>query len=569
MLEARSVAVVGRQRRAPAASAPGWSRGAARSSARVHLVNPRYDEDRRLACVPSLDALDEPPTWCCSASGDRAGRAAEGRGRGRCPLGRGVRHRARGRAARDRHRDRHRGRDGGVRRRLHGLRQRRDRACARWATSSAIPFPRAVSRWSPTRARCSPPCCAPGAGSASAWRCPPVRSWSPTPPTTSTTRSTSRDTRVIALLLETPRPGPGCGRRCAAPPSEDVPVVILPVGHSPLGRAMVAAHSGAVAGDAAGWAGVLRRHRRGPGHRPGRVGRHPGAFRAPGRAGRRAPRGDRDRPRLRRRARLCADLAHDLGVDFAELSPGTLAALGELLDEGLVAANPLDVWGTGADTQRPVRRLPACDGDGPGGRRDRAGRRPGAPSTTATPPTPTRCSTSPPDTSSPAGGARLGPVSGRSRDGTTAAGQRYSGARGHAQRAGRAGPPGSLATVRATHPRCRSTRSDGSAGGMLSPPGRWRRSSCSPTTASPSSHRGSRGCLDDALSAADRDRLSGRPENPGAAAQERRRRGGARTRRRRRVACGVRGMSAAAGAARQRGRDGAPGRGDVGRLRPR
>jgi len=48
---------------------------------------------------------------------------------------------------------------------------------------------------------------------------------------------------------------------------------------------------------------------------------------------------------------LCADVAHDLGVEFADLSTATLAALGELLDDGLEATNPLDVWGTGADTR--------------------------------------------------------------------------------------------------------------------------------------------------------------------------------------------------------------------------
>ena len=108
---------------------------------------------------------------------------------------------------------------------------------------------------------------------------------------------------------------------------------------------------------------------------------------------------------------------------------------------GWTPTNPLDVWGTGADTRAlfaaclravstdpavavtalAVDLVPEYDGDTAyadavldvalGHRR-------------------------------PAGGARLGPVGGRSRDGTTAAGQRNTRARGHAQRAGRAGPPG-------------------------------------------------------------------------------------------------------------------------------
>lgn len=157
-------------------------------------------------------------------------------------------------------------------------------------------------------------------------------------------------TSLIALLLETPRAVGRlrAGLRRAA--ERDIPVVILPVGHSPRGRAMVAAHSGALAGDAAGWqafcadTGAVRvsdiaefndtielfEAKRRP-----RAGTHgiatvhdSGAERA-----------------------LCVDLAHDLGVRFADLTPPTLAAVGELLDDGLEATNPLDVWGTGADTR--------------------------------------------------------------------------------------------------------------------------------------------------------------------------------------------------------------------------
>ena len=39
------------------------------------------------------------------------------------------------------------------------------------------------------------------------------------------------------------------------------------------------------------------------------------------------------------------------GVPFAEIGPATIARLSCLLDPGLIPANPLDVWGTGADTR--------------------------------------------------------------------------------------------------------------------------------------------------------------------------------------------------------------------------
>ena len=158
------------------------------------------------------------------------------------------------------------------------------------------------------------------------------------------------DTTLIALLLETPR---SVGRLRAGlhrAAQRGIPVVILPVGHSPRGRAMVAAHSGALAGDDAGWqafcadTGAIRvsdmaefvdtieLFEAGRRRRPGSIGiaavHDSGAERA-----------------------LCADIAHDLAVDFAELTGPTLAAIGDLLDEGLAPGNPLDVWGTGADTR--------------------------------------------------------------------------------------------------------------------------------------------------------------------------------------------------------------------------
>jgi acetate---CoA ligase (ADP-forming) len=45
------------------------------------------------------------------------------------------------------------------------------------------------------------------------------------------------------------------------------------------------------------------------------------------------------------------DLADDLGVPFGAISETARARLGDLLDPGLTPTNPLDVWGTGADTR--------------------------------------------------------------------------------------------------------------------------------------------------------------------------------------------------------------------------
>lgn len=156
-------------------------------------------------------------------------------------------------------------------------------------------------------------------------------------------------TTLIALLLETPRSLGRLRAGLSRAAERDIPVVILAVGHSPHGRAMVAAHSGALAGDDMGWhafcadTGAIRVRdmaelvdtvelfEAGRRPRPGTRGiatvHDSGAERA-----------------------LTADLAHELGVQFADLAPATLSALDGLLDEGLSAGNPLDVWGTGADT---------------------------------------------------------------------------------------------------------------------------------------------------------------------------------------------------------------------------
>jgi acyl-CoA synthetase (NDP forming) len=156
------------------------------------------------------------------------------------------------------------------------------------------------------------------------------------------------ETRIVGLLLEAPRAVPRLRKTLLRAAEQDVPVVILTVGGSPRGRAMVAAHSGALAGEQAAWdafcaatgavhvtdlaefSDTLELFSACRRARPGGIAtvHDSGAERA-----------------------LVADLAHDLGVEFADLAPDTLATIGGMLDDGLAATNPLDVWGTGADTR--------------------------------------------------------------------------------------------------------------------------------------------------------------------------------------------------------------------------
>ena len=159
-------------------------------------------------------------------------------------------------------------------------------------------------------------------------------------------------TRVVGLLLETLRDVPALRSALRDAADRDIPVVALTVGGSPTGRAMVSAHSGALAGDDAAWEALFaaygvhraydldeladaleafaigRRVRLPPGRQPGLATVHDsGAERA-----------------------LVADVADDVAVPFAQISAATRDRLTDLLDEGLVGENPLDVWGSGADT---------------------------------------------------------------------------------------------------------------------------------------------------------------------------------------------------------------------------
>jgi len=169
------------------------------------------------------------------------------------------------------------------------------------------------------------------------------------------------ETRVLALVLEAIRE-PALLRRVLARSAErDIPVVLLTAGRSDSGRALVTAHSGALAADDGGWEALARAYGV---HRVGDLAELADAlelFAIGRRAARRSGRGGQHGPSAQtgiatvhdsglERAHA-ADLAEDCGVPFAAISPATKARLADILDPGLTPANPLDVWGTGADTR--------------------------------------------------------------------------------------------------------------------------------------------------------------------------------------------------------------------------
>jgi acetate---CoA ligase (ADP-forming) len=157
------------------------------------------------------------------------------------------------------------------------------------------------------------------------------------------------ETRVLALVLETIRDGDRLRWSLRRARDAGIDVVLLPVGHSPLGAAMVAAHSGAVAGDSAAWEALADDA---AAHLVGDLAELADTLavlsspRRPRAGGALATVHDSGAERS-----LVADLAHGLGVRFAPLADDTRAGIALRLDEGLEPGNPLDVWGGGADTR--------------------------------------------------------------------------------------------------------------------------------------------------------------------------------------------------------------------------
>ena len=160
-------------------------------------------------------------------------------------------------------------------------------------------------------------------------------------------------TRVLALLLETVRDAEAFRAQLALARERDVAVIALKVGRTEGSKEMVAAHSGALAGEHGAYEALFDAEGV---HEvrtldemadtielfssPRRVTKGGGIASVHDSGGERA---------------LFVDLASDLGVPFARISDDTTAAIASVLDPGLVAENPLDAWGTGIDADRIFR----------------------------------------------------------------------------------------------------------------------------------------------------------------------------------------------------------------------
>ena len=305
MLEARTVAVVGASDRAGLPRLADGHRGAAQPRDRAapgwstRVTGPGLDtaacrRSRRCPEPVDLVLLGVPD----AALVEQVRLAATARGDG----GRG---RLRQRARPPRRAGRRGRRAGAVRRRLHGLRQRHPRRAGARLPRAGDPLTPGRSPWSPTRARSSPRCCAPTAGSS-------------TPLVVSSGQelvTTTADYLGHALAPTRPGSSGWCWRRCGTCPrlravladaaDRDVPAWPLDRGRvQAVAAALVGAHSGALAGVRRRLGGAVRGVRRAPLRRPRRAGGHPGGLRdrPAGAAPRLGRARHRDRARLRRRA---------------------------------------------------------------------------------------------------------------------------------------------------------------------------------------------------------------------------------------------------------------------------
>jgi len=151
-------------------------------------------------------------------------------------------------------------------------------------------------------------------------------------------------TRVAGLFLEAVRDPDGFIDALEEAARRDIPVVILKVGRSAASARMALSHTGAIVGNYQ----VFRAAVESRGAHLVETLDEMAATLAVFSQGRRAYGGGiatiHDSGGERE---LIADLAEDLGVPFAHLSPDTRAEIQACLEPGMEADNPMDAWGTG------------------------------------------------------------------------------------------------------------------------------------------------------------------------------------------------------------------------------
>jgi acyl-CoA synthetase (NDP forming) len=161
-------------------------------------------------------------------------------------------------------------------------------------------------------------------------------------------------TRVLALLLETVRDPQRFRAQLRRAAEADIPVVALTVGRTEGSKAMVTAHSGALAGEHGAYEAVFDAYGVHEVLTLDEMADAMELFSSPRRV-RGAGRGIASVHDSGGERALFVDVANDLGVPFAVITEQTRGAIDDTLDPGLEATNPLDAWGTGIDADRIFR----------------------------------------------------------------------------------------------------------------------------------------------------------------------------------------------------------------------
>ena len=156
-------------------------------------------------------------------------------------------------------------------------------------------------------------------------------------------------TKIVAMFIETVRDPKGFVRGLATAAERDIPVVVLKVGREEAARPLIAAHSGALAGEDGAYEAVFETYGVSRVATMDEMADTLELFAA----GRRAAPGGLAaiHDSGGERAHL-VDAAADAGVPLSRISAETTARLAEVLDPGLPPVNPLDAWGTGHDFDR-------------------------------------------------------------------------------------------------------------------------------------------------------------------------------------------------------------------------
>ena len=158
-------------------------------------------------------------------------------------------------------------------------------------------------------------------------------------------------TKAVGLFLETVRDPDGFRSALELAADRDVPVVALKVGREARTRELVAAHSGALAGEDGAYEALFDAFGVSRVESLDEMADTLALFAAGRRAGPGALASVHDSGGERA---LLIDSAAAVGVPIAEISDETSKRMEALLDPGLPPVNPLDFWGTGTNAHEIV-----------------------------------------------------------------------------------------------------------------------------------------------------------------------------------------------------------------------